>query len=225
MENINNTPTSKKENKPDSLLKQRTNIFLINYFDYLALALALAVFTVGLFWFIYPQYQSISKSNKMAMENLQTEYAAKSAYLNAINALKQSYRRISEADKNKIAEMVPVEKNIVAQIPKIESIVISNSAILNSIKIEPVDFPGQAGVKVDSGETSELPAGIFNGPLPAGVKLVKIEIDLGLVNYQVLKNIIKTFENNLRLYDIADINYLASDNEASLVIYSYYLSS
>jgi hypothetical protein len=53
--------------------------------------------------------------------------------------------------------------------------------------------------------------------------LIKIEVNLSSVNYPILKNIIKVFENNLRLFDIAKINFNVNDSQAVLNIYSYYL--
>jgi hypothetical protein len=225
MENNNHPPKDETASRPDSLLKQRINYFLINYFNHLAFAVSLIIFIAGIAWFVYPQYQNITKDEETASKYLQAQYAAKSNYLHAIGDLKKNYLQISQADRNKIEAMVPVETNVTAQIPKIESIILSNAAILNFLKIEPVDNPSQAAAAPDNGEKSASPAGIFYGPLPQGVKLVRIEIGLSSVNYQVLKNIIKAFENNLRLYDVAKIEYNVADNKAVLIIYSYYLSS
>ncbi|MDD4272009.1 MAG: hypothetical protein PHF50_04370, partial [Patescibacteria group bacterium] len=59
--------------------------------------------------------------------------------------------------------------------------------------------------------------------LPQGVGSIMIEVNLSSVNYSILKNIIKAFENNLRLFDIAKITFNANGNKALLNIYSYYL--
>ena len=72
------------------------------------------------------------------------------------------------------------------------------------------------------GGKQELPAGIFE-QLPEGVGLTKLEINLSSVNYPVLKNLLKAFENNLWLLDIAKVDYEAKENKAVLTIYSYYL--
>ncbi len=217
-------PAGGKEKKDNTLLKQQINNFLINYFNFIILAIALIIFIAGLFLFIYPQYQKIKTSEAMEKDKLQTEYQTKSAYLNKISNLKKSYQQISEANRKKIEKMVPTDNKITDLIPEIESIVLRNGAVLNSIKIES-DDAGQTGVKakVESSGKPESLAGIFAGQLPPEARLVRLEINLSSVNYQVLKNIVKAFENNLRLLDIAKINYAVLENKVVLIIYSYYL--
>lgn len=217
-------PVNESEKKTGDLLKQRINNFLIIYFNYLTLALAFIILIVGLFIFIYPRYQQITKSDETAKKNLQTEFETQSSYLSAIRDLKSSYQLISGADIKKIEEMVPVGSEAVNLIPEIESMALRNGVVLNSIKVEPADPASQAKlrVSVDSGEKQEPPAGIFE-QLPAGVGLAKIEINLSSVNYPIFKNLLKTFENNLRLLDVAEVNYNVQENRAVFVIYAYYL--
>lgn len=196
--------------KSAAVLKIKTNKFLINYFNYLILALGAIITAAGLFILVYPKYQQISKTNKEIRKNFLAGYETRSDYLNSVRDLKKSYQSITDGDKAKIDAMAPNQGDAGAIITEIESIVASNGAILNSIRIEPVG----------SGGGTE--AGIFNQP-PTGAGLVKIEVKLSAVDYQVLKNIIKTFENNLRLFDIAKINFNVSGSQALLNIYSYYL--
>lgn len=204
--------------KSSAVLKIKINKFLINYFNYLILALGAIITVAGLFILVYPKYQQIAKTNKEIRKNFLAGYEARSDYLNSVRDLKKSYQSITDGDKAKIDAMAPKQSDAGAIITEIESIAASNSAILNSIRIEPVGSGGQVEVK----ENKETAAGIFNQP-PTGAGLVKIEVKLSAVDYQVLKNIIKTFENNLRLFDIAKINFKVSENQALLNIYSYYL--
>lgn len=207
----------------NNLLKQRINNFLINYFGYLSLVLAFIIFVVGLFLFVYPQYQQLAKINETAKKSLQTEFEAKAIYLSAIRDLKNSQPPVSGADRKKIEEMVPVGDEVIGLIPEIESIVLKNGVILDSIRIEG-DLKSQVKekTKVGSGGEKKPSMGIFE-QLPEGVGLAKIDINLSSVNYPVLKNLFKTFENNLRLFDIAKINYKVQENKAVFTVYSYYL--
>lgn len=205
-----------------SLLKQRINNFLIIYFNYLTLALAFIIFAAGWFFFIYPQYQAIAKGNETAKKKLQAEYETKYLYLSAIRDLKNSYQSISEAERKKIEAMVPIGNQAVNLIPEIESIVLKNGAVLNSIKIEPEFKQSKKRSSVELGDKQELSAGIFD-QLPEGVGLTKLEINLSSVNYPILKNLLKTFENNLWLLDIVGVDYNAKENKVVLIIYSYYL--
>lgn len=218
MEFKNNRPAGAADKKSTVVLKIKTNKFLINYFNYLILALGVVITAAGLFILVYPKYQQIS-ADKEIRKNLLTGYEARSDYLNSVRNLKKSYQSINDGDKAKINAMAPNQSDSGAIITEIESIVARNSAILNSIRVESV---GDGDRKVEVKENKESAAGIFNQP-PTGAGLVKIEVKLSAVDYQVLKNIIKTFENNLRLFDLAKINFNVSENQALLNIHSYYL--
>jgi len=220
----NNSLVKEAENDSSDLLKQRINNFLINYFNYLILALALIIFIAGLFLFIYPQYQEIANGNKTANKNLQSEYETQAGYLSAISDLKDSYELISSEDRKKIGSMVPESSQVNSLIPEIESIILKNGAVLNSIKTETA-FKNQTNktTEVASGEKTAPSAGIFE-QLPPGVGLARTDISLSSVNYPVLKNLLKTFENNLRLFDISKVSYDVQKSEAVFTIYSYYLT-
>ena len=224
MEIKKNQPASEEENKKQAeLLKIKINGFLINYFNYLIFSLGIIILAVGLFMLVYPKYQQISKANEEAKNNLQIEYETKFNYLNSIRNLKELYQSVSDDEKEKIANMVPAGRDTSAIITEIEFIALKNSAILTSIKIDPEITKSRTSLKVEVKEDKGDPAGIFSQP-PQGVGLIKAEVNLSSVNYQVLKNIIKSFENNLRLFDIAKINFNVNENKAVLNIYSYYLS-
>lgn len=223
METKDKPPVGGLEKKFDSLSEQRTNNLLINYFGYLTVALALIIFAAGLFLFAYPQYQEIVKDNETTKKNLQAEAEAKASYLNSIRDLKSSYQLISAADRKKIEDMVPARDKVISLIPEIESIVLKNGAVLNSIKITGgLKSQPKAKNEVDSGEKPELSAGVFE-QLPEGVGLAKIEIDLSSVNYPVLKNLLRTFEDNLWLLDVVKVGFNVPGNKANFTIYSYYL--
>lgn len=225
MEIKNHPPAGGEANKKPAqaeVLKNKINGFLINYFNYLVSSLGIIILVAGLFVLAYPKYQQISKANEEAKNNLQIEYETKFNYLNSIRNLRKSYESISDDEKAKIADMLPPKRDTSTIIKEIESIAVRNSAILTSIKIEPLAASGRTNLRVEPREDKEPPVGIFNQP-PQGVGLVKLEISLNSINYPILKNIIKAFENNLRLFDIAKINFNASENMAILSIYSYYL--
>ncbi|MDO8592896.1 MAG: hypothetical protein Q7R92_03975 [bacterium] len=222
------TPAGGKNNHPENklndLLKQKINSFLINYFGYLALAAAAIVLAAAGWLFIYPQYQKIAKENEIARQSLQIEYEQKASLLKSMLNLKKLYQQISEADRKKIMAMVPAGADPSGLIPEIESIALRNSVVLNSLKLEPMAAKGQPKLQSqeESGEKKEPVAGIFEQP-PQGVGRVRLEVNLSSLNYPVLKNVIKTFENNVRLLDIAKINYNVSEKKAALTVYAYYL--
>lgn len=228
MEIKDKTPAGGKnklpEDKPNDLLKQKINIFLIGYFGYLTLAAAVTVAAIGGWLFIFPRYQEIAKENKAARQNLQSEFERQAGLLNSMVNLKKAYRQISEEDRKKISGMAPAGDDPSGLIPVVESIALKNNVVLNSLKIEPMNSNKQAQsqFKEEAGEKKEPPAGIFENP-PPGAGRVRLEVNLSSLNYPVLKNVIKTFENNVRLFDVARVNYSVSEKKAALTVYAYYL--
>ncbi|MFH1254952.1 MAG: hypothetical protein V1667_00525 [bacterium] len=214
---------NEENKKKPELLKIKISAFLINYFNYFISFIGIAILTAGLLAFIVPKYKMISKENEDAKNRIQVEYAEKTNRLNSARNLKESYKSASDGDKSKISAMIPAGSDTSAIISEIESISLRNGAILNSVKIETKSASADKNLKVETEVKSNPPAGIFSNP-PEKIGLIKIEASLSSVNYSVLKNIIKSFENSLRLFDIAGISYQAEESQAILNIYSYYLS-
>ncbi len=213
-----------EENKKNpELLKIKISAFLINYFNYFIAFIGIAILIAGLLVFIVPKHKLISKENEDAKNRIQVEYAEKANRLNSARNLKESYKSASDEDKSKISSMIPAGRDTSAIMSEIESISLRNGAILDSVKIELKAADADKNLKIETAEKNNPPAGIFSKP-PEKIGLIKIEASLSSVNYSVLKNIIKSFENSLRLFDIAGINYKAEGSEAILNIYSYYLS-
>ena len=221
-DNLQKTAKADKNNRQTELLKSKVNDFLMDYFNYLLIGLVLIIFVIGLFVIIYPKYQQIVQAKDEATKNLQAEYEVKLNYLNSIRNLQESYRLISADDREKINKMVPAINDPSAIITEIGSIAEKNSAILNSIKIDTQSNSDEPTTRSSSGENKDLPAGIFTQP-PKGVNSVKITAALSSTNYPTLKNVIKTLENNLRLFDIVEINFNPDKNSATLGFYSYNL--
>lgn len=223
----NNPLLNSSDNSGVDQLKQRLNNFFINYFGLCAWILGLAIFSVGLFFFVYPKFKKITANQENAQQVLLAEYQKKADYLNKLKSLRKTYQWINEEDEKKIESMLQPESKVIMIVPEIEAIINRNNAELTSIKVEPQERPVQAAeASVKPGAPAGGGAeGIFAGKLPNGVRQAKIEITLEIVSYQTLKNIIKSFENNIRLFDIAKIDYNAPESKAALTLYSYYFSN
>lgn len=208
-------------NQSGIIWRRKINNFLINYFAYLAVALSVIIFVAGWLFLLYPQYRRINQDSDAVRKNLRAEYNAKLENLNEIISLRQSYEAITAEDKEKIKQMLPPAGNLSELIPLMENIALRNGAVLNSVKVEADNAKGSAGVRAPVADNNSA-AGIFLRP-PQNVGLIRIEISLSLVSYAVLKNILKTFENNLRLFDVAKLEYGVNDNRATFNIFCYYL--
>lgn len=214
-------PGGKKEKDMSEMLKANLNGFLINRFNYLVWGLAVIIFGTGLWLFAYPNYKKVDQENRAARENMQTEYDKKGQYLSVLLNLKNSYQLIETQDISKIKAMIPSNQDAGGIISEIELIALKNGVILKSVRIS------QEAARSSAQASDEAAAGSKpseSAALPAGVSRLKIEVSLSSLNYPILKNIIKTFENSLRLFDVSKVDYDASGGKAALTVYSYYLN-
>lgn len=223
-----NKINNKSGSKVNSILKQKINVFLISYFNHLTLAAAVLLVVISSWLFVYPRYRQISQDNELARQNLETAYEEKAALLKTILNLKEAYQSVSASDREKIYKLVPDASDENGLLEQIELIAAKNSVALNSLKIMLEEAKRQAktarepGGPAETAEKKDPPAGIFTEP-PQGVKRLKLEINLSSVSYPILKNVLKTIENNLRLLDVANVDYSVKENKATLMVYAYYL--
>jgi len=181
----------------------------------------LVVLTAGYFLLIQPKYQEMRGENEMTSQELQQAYAAKQTLLGNLNQLEQSYNQIKQADKDKINAMLPAKAEVERLISELEAIVLKNGLILASLSIEPQE-KAKTSTKVEikdenSGQKLKI------AEMPEGVALVKISMGIVGSDYNGLKNLLRTIENNLRLLDIDKLDYNNAENKASLDLTAYYL--
>jgi len=204
-----------------NLRQQKINKFLIKYYHWLVALTMLVVLTAGYFLLIQPKYQEMRGENEMTSQELQQAYAAKQTLLGNLNQLEQSYNQIKQADKDKINAMLPAKAEVERLISELEAIVLKNGLILASLSIEPQE-KAKTSTKVEikdenSGQKLKI------AEMPEGVALVKISMGIVGSDYNGLKNLLRTIENNLRLLDIDKLDYNNAENKASLDLTAYYL--
>lgn len=212
----------KKVKKEDSAQewRQKVNNFLINYFNWLILALMTIILTAGFFFLIVPKYRQITKKIETRGQELEISYQARLHYLTKLNKLQEAYRSIDPKDQTKLEAMIPKTAEIEKLITEVESIAIKNGLILASLSIEPLEKTSlfdKLNAKSTSQILQEPSASLFQE-----IRLVKIDLNLVGTDYQALKNFLRTLENNLRLIDINQVAYKSTEDKTSLEAYAYY---
>ena len=212
----------KKVKKEDSAQewRQKVNNFLINYFNWLILALMTIILTAGYFFLIAPKYRQITKKIATRSQQLETSYQTRLHYLTKLNKLREAYQSIDPKDKTKLEAMLPKTAETEKLITEVESIAIKNGLILASLSIEPLEKTSlfdKLNAKANSQILQEPSASLFQE-----IRLVKIDLNLVGTDYQALKNLLRTLENNLRLIDINQMAYESTEDKTSLEAYAYY---
>ncbi|MFH1233180.1 MAG: hypothetical protein V1649_00825 [Patescibacteria group bacterium] len=216
-----NVPQSKVEQV--ILLKQKLNVFLIRYYNWLVILTAILIIAFGYFLLIQPKYREINSSKKPDSQNQTKQpYLKKQAEMTKFIELEQAYNKISKIDKEKIDASLPVKPDVEGLIAEIESIVLKNGLILTSLSIQQTEEKKSNSIAeiVSKGKPESK-----SSDLPEEVKLVKISLSVAGADYISFKNLLKTIENNTRLMDVKNIKYNGDNSGVSLDLIVYYFST
>lgn len=211
----------KTDDIQENIKKQKINNFLINYFYLVVYAVVIATLASGYFLFILPKYNQIMKDSEIESKMLEGEFSEQQKSLIQMNDLRNRYEMIAKKDREKVQAMVPDEPQIENLISEMEMIAKKNGLILSVLSVEvdnsttkrsSLDPSSALGKKKEAGDTT-----------PSGVGKVNIEMQLVGTDYNNLRNVIKTVENNLRLLDIIKISFEAANTKTNLDMVAYYL--
>lgn len=212
-----------KNTKLISRNNKAVNVFLIRYYNWLVVLIAILIIVVGYFLLIQPKYREINSSKEPDNQNQIEEqpYSKKQAELSKFIELERAYNKISKADKEKIEAILPSKPDVEKLMAEIESIVLKNGLILTSLSIQQTEEKKSNNITaVISGDNSGSKSTDFS----EGIGLVRISLSVAGADYVSFKNLLKTIENNIRLMDIKNIKYNGDNSEISLDIIVYYFS-
>ena len=68
------------------------------------------------------------------------------------------------------------------------------------------------------------PEGIVSALLtvPQNIGVINLNLEVTAIDYTGFKNLLRTLENNLRLFDITELSFIPDENAASFVLSTYY---
>lgn len=209
------------------LYQQRKRIvyFLINYFNWLILAFVLIILALGYFLFIQPKYKQIARELDIISVSKEGKYIERQEYLNQLLKLKEVYYNIKKNDTNKIKIFLPDYHGTEDILSQLEFIALRNGLLLKSLQIkkDKEEALSQKATKEKKITTDEKVGAISPGGLESEVGKIEIGMEVVGVDYAALKNLLKTIENNLRLYDISSINYSPAGGSLTITLSTYYL--
>ncbi len=217
MQGENNT--SERERKI-----QKIGLFVISYLRWLIIVAVVVVLVAGYFFLIGPKYKKIMQLTENDSQQAEIDYSKKKKELADLGTLATIYHHDIDADEiKKIDALLPAENPEEELFTQLEYLVAGNGLVMTSLVISPEkeatasqgDVPEQAR----SQEEKTQPA----ITLPKEIGKIKANLNIIGVDYQGLKNILNTLENNLRIMDITYLNYAPPDGTLTLELYTYYL--
>jgi len=190
--------------KEDQQLSKKVNSFFIEYFNFVAFVILLFILILGCLIFILPKYKSVSKEiNDAKLHQEETIFKQKS-YLAQLNRLNVTYGKITDEQKNKINKLLPEEPEAEKLMAQLEVLMRENGVPISSLFVK---FDEEKSENLNNKDIAE----------------VNISISLAGLNYNTIKNLLNSIENNLRILDVRSLQFSPEGGPASLEIVAYYL--
>lgn len=175
----------------------------------LILFLALSYFIV-----LQPKLSSVQDAIRSGLASQQSLAAASAKKLASYQAMNDIYKKINPADLQRFNTVLPDNYDQERLFGEIEEMLSRGGWLLNSLNISQ---PEEAEVAPD-GEAPELRAALTDKRIGA----YTLDLSVSAIDYAGLKNLLKIFENNLRLLDVAKVNFSPANSSAQITLTTYY---
>lgn len=188
--------------------------FVINNYRFFIVLVCLAVMAGSFFGFFWPQYKQTLSEVDNNYQQAQLELVQKQKYQANLIKLNDFYKKIDQASRDKVVDILPVALDKENLLAEIETICLSNNLLIKSsdVVVGPAETQAASNPPDSSSGSGQL-------------KMATIKLELQGKDYQSLKGLLKTTENNLHLMDIQKLDYVPGKNQIILDIQIYYLSN
>lgn len=190
-----------------------TNIFLNDYFNIIIAFVVILILLIAYFAVIRPKYTETLDAIKINLEQQQRLYNSQQIKLNNLKAVADLYKKIPAADLKKFNSVLPDNYIKERLFGELEEIITQNGFILLSVNISDNQEDGQAAENDKKDTLSSV---------PENIGVINLELSVTAINYAGFKNLLRTLENNLRLFDVTNVSFSPGDNSASFVLSTYY---
>lgn len=190
-----------------------TNIFLNDYFNIIAALVVIFILAMAYFAVIRPKYNDTLAAIKTNLEQQQRIYSSQQIKLNNLKAVADLYKKIPAADLKKFNSVLPDNYIKERLFGELEEIVTQNGFILSSVNIISDQEDGQTAGNENRAASASV---------SENIGVVNLELSVTAINYAGFKNLLRTIETNLRLFDVTKVSFSPGGNSASFVLSTYY---
>jgi len=195
--------------------KNSVNLFLNEYFQ-IIIAVSLILF-LALAYFIVlgPRFSIAQEAIRTNIENEKNLYANNLRKLESYRAINEVYKKMNPEDLRRFNTVLPDTYVPERLFGEIEEIVSRGGWLVSGLKIiAPEEALG------NSEGAALATSSIFN--LPENVSQHSVELKVGALDYAGFQSLLRILENNLRLFDIASVEFSPSNASAKIILTTYY---
>ncbi len=185
--------------------KNAFNLFFNRYFNIFLAVLLVLILILSYFIFIKPKFNQTLQAIRANIAQQETLYAEQEKKLASLKAVATLYDKITAADLNKFNAILPNDYVKEKLFGELEEIITQNGFILGSVSL-----------------TKTAPAEILSASESKSLGEIRAGLKIGAIDYAGLKALLKTLENNLRLFDVTTVSFSPAGQTAELNLTTYY---
>lgn len=193
-------------------------VFLNEYFNVILFIAALLIFGVAYLLFIGPKFKITTMAIQDNIEAQKRLYVEQEKKLRDLKTIVKIYDEISPSDLTKFDGILPDHYIKEALFGELEEIVIQQGFLIQSVIIETDEELS------DNNNQANLP--LMGGTAAAtsgeNVGAVRVIVSLGAIDYNGLKQLLRTIETNSRLFDVQQVSFSDATESAQLELLTYY---
>lgn len=218
--------------------QQKNLIFLNKNLKFIILGVIVVIFAGGYFTVIAQQLAKV-KENRVILEvEKLREFDNAGKYFKKLDELSgviDNFKKENSVQMAKLEQILPNNPQIPELMAQLEALVKSSGFNLDSLSITAQESPTAARrkpVSTDEAESGSAGQGVASGesaerPLPPNVKALKIVLTVSGKDYFSFKELLKTFEQHIRMFDITSLSFGGDTGQGgySLNMLTYYLDA
>jgi hypothetical protein len=215
-----------KESRKKIRRKSKINIFLNKYFQFVVIFIVIIILILSFVYILKPKYYKSIEAIQGNWSAQKKIYIEQSNRLNDYKKIVEIYKTISPGQKSRLDDVLPAKYLKEKLFIELGYILPRNGYQLNDLTMvsdyeeEKEDiFTKSRPNSKDEIEFNELS---FLQVLPADVGYIKVDLDIGLINYRDFKRLLNILENNIKLIDIYNVSFNPEAESSSISFVTYY---
>ncbi len=129
--------------------------------------------------------------------------------MNNLKIIADLYNKISDVDLKKFNGVLPDNYVKERLFGEFEEIINKNGYILNSVSLETEKVAEEQSASSTPGQAGTIGK-------------INLQLAISAVDYKGFKSLLRLLENNLRLFDVSNVNFAAGSNKTNLTLTTYY---
>lgn len=189
------------------------NTLLKKYFSLIVAIVIIFMLFLSYLFIVMPKYNNTELLIKTNIADQKKLYALHKRKLDSLRILNELYEKIPAEEISKFNSVLPSKYQAETLFGELEEVIESGGWTLNSVSWNDLK---------DSKQSSNVEKRLFLESLAESqIGVIEVQLKLQNLDYAGVKEMLSVFENNLRLFDIANLSFSGESN-AELTLYTYY---